>query len=147
MQPAPLLANYLRPRTVSGDNGNDTISGFGGNDRRNGGNINDILLCGTGSESMHGGVGDDRYYVDHANGTVTDTGGNDLILITTIRSASASSACRAYSDSGLILTITAQAVSSSAGAVTKPSAVAATTTRSRVALATTRSPVMPASTG
>lgn len=60
--------------TLNGGDGNDLLDGGAGSDTLNGGNGNDWLNGGTGSfaDNMVGNAGNDIYYVDYRNDTVTE---------------------------------------------------------------------------
>ena len=84
--------------TINGGPGNDTLDGAAGNDILRGDEGVDSLIGGTGNDTlfsgssdnpadggtMEGGTGDDIYYVDAANSTVTEAAGagNDMIRTT-----------------------------------------------------------------
>ncbi len=81
---------------LAGGTGNDTLNGADGNDMLNG---------GRGADAMDGGDGDDRYFVDNAGDTVTNSSGIDTIYTTMDHSLGADfERLHARSDAGLILT-------------------------------------------
>ncbi len=83
---------------INGFAGNDTISGLAGNDNLLGGEGVDLLIGGAGDDSLRsgssdnpadggtlrGGIGNDKYYIDAVNATVTELAGegNDTVYAT-----------------------------------------------------------------
>lgn len=56
----------------------DNLYGVGGNDFLIGGVNSDILVCGTGVDTLEGRVGNDRYYVDNVDDIVTELNGSGV---------------------------------------------------------------------
>ena len=99
-----LIGNGLA-NVITGDGGNDALAGGNGDDTLNGAGGNDTLNGGTGADAMDGGEGDDRYFIDNAGDTVTDSSGLDSIYTTVDHSLGADfERLHARSDAGLILT-------------------------------------------
>lgn len=104
------LIGGLDNDALDGGIGNDKLDGGIGNDILVGGLDNDILIGGIGSDTLDGGagndllvggydndtldgnVGDDKYlfYVDHGQDIITDSSGNDTIVIGNVASTAVS---------------------------------------------------------
>jgi Ca2+-binding RTX toxin-like protein len=90
---------------LTGNNADNTIVGRGGNDALNGDDGNDTLNGGAGADAMDGGDGDDRYFIDNAGDTVTDSSGFDSVYTTLDHALGAGfERLLANTDTGLALT-------------------------------------------
>ena len=71
--------------TLNGGAGNDLLDGGSENDSITGGVGNDTLIGGTGNDILVGETGDDIYKYQRGDGldTISDTSGNDLLLLGT----------------------------------------------------------------
>jgi Ca2+-binding RTX toxin-like protein len=80
---------------ITGNDGANGISGFGGDDRIFGGKGADSLIGGDGADILDGGLGDDTmtgglgndiYHVDSALDVVSETGGDGIDLVLSLKS-------------------------------------------------------------
>ncbi len=67
--------------TLNGNDGANILLGLGGNDVLTGNGGDDWLDGGTGNDVLNGGFGDDTYVIDNPADRISDSGGNDTVIV------------------------------------------------------------------
>ncbi len=76
---AMLLEGSGNADVLVGGSGNDTLMGLGGDDTINGGAGNDVIFGGDGDDLLNGGSGNDQIFGGDGDDTIVASAGNDVI--------------------------------------------------------------------